>query len=308
MATVHRRPLGRTGLMVSEIGLGALELGRNWRGWDQTGDRERPSEAEAARLLNAALDAGCNFIDTAAAYHLSEERIGQAIAHRRSEYFLATKCGEWCDENGSVYDYSAAATRQFIDESLRKLRTDYVDLLQIHSGSREVVEKGETLAAMKTAQAAGKVRFIGLSCGEDAALAAMATGEYDTLQISYNVLDRGMETRVLPMAQEKNIGVIIKDGLAAGRLLAPPDALPDNQRDRYARAADRLRALVPGDAATPDLAALALRYVLSHPAVSTVIAGTRRPEHLLANLRVADGAGLPPDLLEKVRAIARADS
>ncbi len=198
--------------------------------------------------------------------------------------------------------YSAAATRKFLDESLRKLRTDHVDLLQIHSASREVVERGETLGAMKEAQAAGKVRFLGLSCGEEAAIAAIESGAYDTIQISYNVLDRWAEARVLPLAQEKNIGVIIKDGLAAGRLLAPPEALPHNQQERYVAMAGRLRALVPGDEATPTLAALALRFVLSHPAVSTVIPGTRRPEHLLANLQVADGKGLPPDLLEKVRA------
>lgn len=299
--TVHQRTLGRTGLLVSEIGLGALELGRDWRGWDQTGDRAKTDEAEAARLLNTALDNGCNFIDTAAAYHLSEERIGRAIRHRRSEFLLATKCGEvWDPAAGSVYDYGAAATRRSIDESLRKLQTDYVDLLQIHSGSREVIEKGETLAAMREAQAAGKVRFIGLSCGKDAALAALQSGDYDTIQISYNVLDRQMEQTVLPLAQEKNVGVIIKDGLAAGRLLAAPDALGEKERERYKAVQETLRALLP-DGMT--LAELALRWVLSHPAVSTIIAGTRRPEHLLANLAVADGRGLPDALLAASREV-----
>lgn len=304
MGNVHRRPLGRTGLMVSEVGLGALELGRNWRGWDQTGNQTRPSEEAATHLLNTALDAGCNFIDTAAAYHLSEERIGKAIGHRRGEYILATKCGEWCDENGSLYDYGAEATGRFIDESLRKLRTDHVDLLQIHSASREVVERGETLEAMKTAQQAGKVRFLGLSCGQDAALAAIATGHYDTLQISYNVLDRWAEARVLPLARENNLGVIIKDGLAAGRLLAPPEALPAAQRERYVRAGAGLRAQVGRDPEVPDLAALLLRWVLSNPAVSTVIAGTRDPSHLLANLALADGKGLSPTFRETASAAA----
>lgn len=301
---VHKRTLGRTGLEVTEIGLGALELGRNWRYWDQTGDQAHPDEQDAERLLNAALDMGCNFIDTAAAYSLSEERIGKAIAHRRDEYILATKCGEWFTEGkGSIYDYSAEATRKFIDESLRKLQTDRIDLLQIHSGSVEVVQKGETLSAMKEAQQAGKVRFIGLSCNADAAIAAMETGEYDTIQVSYNVLYREMESRVFPIAQEKNIGVIIKDPLASGRILANPESLPENQREQFQAIQEKLKALVPGDEATPTLAALALRFVLSHPAVSTVIAGTRRVEHLQANLAVADGKGLPGNLAEAIRAV-----
>jgi len=163
------------------------------------------------------------------------------------------------------------------------------------------VQKGETLSAMKEAQQAGKVRFIGLSCDASAALAAMETGEYDTIQVSYNLLYREMEKAVFPMAQAKNIGVIIKDPLAAGRLLASPESLPEEQREPFAQIQRSLTALVPGDTTIPTLAALALRFILSQPAVTTVIAGTRRVEHLLANLAVADGTGLPQELLVEVR-------
>lgn len=300
---VNQRTLGRTGLAVSEVGLGALELGRNWRSWDSTGDRWRPDEAGAAELLHTALDNGCNFIDTAAAYHRSEERIGAALETRRDEYVLATKFGEWCYEkedgsDWSEYDYSAEAARKFLAESLRKLRTDTIDLWQIHSGSPEQVEDKELLGALQEAKAAGTVRYLGLSCGEDGAIAAIESGVFDTIQISYSLLDQHMESRVLPLALAHGVGVIIKDPLAGGRLVAAPESFPAEHREWHVGIQDRLRAILP-DGMT--LAELALRFVLSHPAVSTVIAGTRKSAHLLANLRAADGQGLPADLLEKAR-------
>ena len=188
----HRR-LGRTGLSVSEVGFGALEIGRDW-GIPLDGDYGRPDEAEAARVLNAVLDTGINFIDTAPAYELSEERIGRAISHRRREFVLATKVGERRnDGEDSHYDYSGAATMRFIEQSLRLLKTDVIDLVQIHSAPVDVIRKGDTLEAMQQAQGQGKVRFVGMTGDVTSAIEAVKNGGYDTVQVSYNIAYREPE-------------------------------------------------------------------------------------------------------------------
>ena len=235
------RTLGRTGLSVSEIGLGALEIGRNWPYWQQEmPEFSRPGEQEAMRIVNEAIDHGVNLIDTAAAYMESEELLGKTLKGKRSKVVLATKCGEWFDGKQSVYDYSAKATQEFIHSSLRKLKTDWIDLLQIHSGSAEVVKKGETAGAMKKAQKAGKVRFLGISVDRvDAAEAAIESGDFDSVQLSYNVMNSEMEQSVLGLAQARNIGIIVKDGLVAGRLTPKYKLLKDSELQKKIEEHDR---------------------------------------------------------------------
>jgi aryl-alcohol dehydrogenase-like predicted oxidoreductase len=282
------RKLGRTDLIVSEIALGGLEIGRDW---GIGSDIAKPDEADATRLLHRALDLGINFIDTAPAYQLSEERIGKALKGKRDKLYLATKCGEWFDGKRSVYDYSARETKRFIENSLRQLQTDYLDLLQIHSGSAEVVRRGETLRAMQDAQRDGKVRFLGISCDTtEAALAALDDGGYDTIQVSYNPLQREMEP-VLMKAKENNIGVIIKDGLAHGRMTPRYRALPESDTKRI----EELQMLAQSEGMT--LPELSLRFVLANDAVSTIIAGTKKLEHLEENVVVSDGNTLSTELL-----------
>lgn len=295
------RTLGRTGLQVSEIGLGALEAGRRWGIPSPDDPGNPPDEAAAVRFLNDVLDSGVNLIDTAAAYWLSEERIGKALASRRSEFVLATKWGEWCDESGSVYDYSPPAMWKFLESSLTKLNTDVIDLYQIHSAPLDVIQSGEALAEMQKAREQGKIRFIGLSCGEAEALAAIESGGYDTIQISYNVLGRSMENRVLPMALSANTGVLIKDGLAAGRLTDKIHRLGDEHAALKGRVA-ALQSLAEGWGMS--LNELALRFVLSNPAVSSVIAGTRSSEHLLDNIRASDGRLLTPEQMQALEGVA----
>lgn len=299
--SIALRPLGRTGLMVSEIGFGALEIGRDWAA-DVNPDPSHLSAAEAARLLNTLLDWGVNFMDTAPAYWNSEEFIGQGIAHRRGEYILATKVGEHCDRNGSVYDYSGEATSRFIDQSLRRLRTDVIDLLQIHSASIEVLERGETWQAMDEARRAGKVRHIGMTGGVKECLRALEIGGYETVQFPYNLLSLAAEERLLPLARDKGAGVIIMRGFAGGKLTAKYPRL-ENAALRDAIASFETFC-GPGLPAA-DLAHLAIGYVLAHPAVSTVIAGSRRAENVRANIAAA-ACPLPPELVEAVRAHARA--
>ena len=201
---MNYRTLGRTGLKVSELGFGALEIGRNWPYWrKELQDFLRPTESEAIRVLDMAVDLGINFFDTAPAYFKSEEILGKAFKQKRNSVLIATKCGEWFDGERSVYDYSASETLKFIESSLRLLQTDHIDLLQIHSASPDVVRSGDTLAAMKKARNNGKVRFLGISTDQpEAARLAIESGEYDSIQVSYNILQQEFSQEIFPLAEK----------------------------------------------------------------------------------------------------------
>jgi len=290
--SLEKRPLGRTGLVSTFVGFGALEIGRDW-GLGDAGERQRPEDAEAGRVLHSVLDLGLNLIDTAAAYHRSEERIGAHLAGRRSEYVLATKCGEHNREPDTYYDFSYGAITRSIDESLARLRTDVIDLMQIHFGPdpRKVLDDGETVAAMKDARAEGKVRFLGASTGGDTALRCIASGDFDVLQLDYSLTNRDDE-RIVRLCGERGIGVLVRGGLAYGRLT--PRVVPHlgrlNERERAVTKA--LLDLVGGDGR--KLTALALQFLYLNPHVSSVLAGTKRAEHVKANLELVDldlGAG-----------------
>jgi aryl-alcohol dehydrogenase-like predicted oxidoreductase len=199
---VSYRRLGRTGLMVSAISLGTVELGMNY-GIPTAGEHLRPSEKQATHLLNRALDMGVNFIDTARIYGESEAVIGHALKPRRDEYILATKVAPSNDTSLTDGEIKRR-TKESLAESLRTLQTDVIDLLQIHSASVEVIRRGAIIEAIQEAQQEGKVRFTGATTyGEEAALAVIEDGRYDCLQVAYSLLDRGLETKVLPLAQHE---------------------------------------------------------------------------------------------------------
>lgn len=277
----HRR-LGRTGLEVSEIALGALEMGRDW-GIRIEGNYGRPEEDAAVRAIQGAIDAGITLIDTAPAYQLSEERVGKAVEGRRDTVYLATKVGEhYSDERGFWYDYGADAVARSIEQSLRRLRTDYIDLLQIHSASVEIINRGETLEVMQRFQREGHVRFLGMTGGNDAALAAIRSGGYDSIQVVYNILDQKAAVEVLPAAHRADVGVIVMLPLAQGALTDKWVHLPPERR----RVIERLQFLIrPGQ----TLAEAALRFVLANQAVSCALAGSRSLDNIRSNINATDG-------------------
>ncbi len=297
---VKKRPLGRTGLAVSEIGFGALELGRDWAP-DVNPDPSHLSEGDAARVLNGLLDLGVNLIDTAPAYWHSEEYIGKAIAHRRDEVVLATKVGEHCDRSGSFYDYSHDATLKFIDRSLERLRTDRIDLIQIHSASMEVLERGETLGAMQEARRAGKVLHIGMTGGVAECVRALELGGFESVQVPYNLLSVIPEERLLPLAREKGAGVILMRGLAGGKLSGKYERIQD---DALRAKVASFRQFLNAENGPSDLASLALGYVLAAPEVSSVIVGTRRLEAVESNIAAVEKP-LSAELVARVRAHAK---
>jgi len=284
---MRTRKLGRTELQISEIGFGALEIGRPW-GLPIAGDFVVPEEREVHALLDRALELGINLIDTAPAYMQSEERLGKLLKNRRKEFYLASKCGEHFDGTQSRYDFSAKGTLEFIETSLRRLHTDYLDLIQIHCGPDEVetVRGGETLQGMLRAKAAGKVRWIGVSCHESGALAALESGAYDVLQLPYSILNRTIAEpwpeggdSILSLAAQNNIGILIRESLEHGKLTDKIRRKPAKDDPVAARLGETLARLESRGIRTP-LSQLAIQYVLRRPEVSSVLVGTRNARHL----------------------------
>jgi len=269
--------LGRTGLKITRLGYGAMEIrgSRIWGG--------RPvTEDQAKTILNAVLDSGINFIDTANDYGRSEEFIGKYIAHRRAEFYLATKCG--CtvvrrDENtdDTPHVWTRENLLRGLNESLQRMKTDYVDIMQLHNPPVEEAEKNGLVAILQEMQQQGKVRFISISTTIPHLPTYMKWGVFDTFQIPYSALEREHENWIT-LAAKTGIGIIIRGGVARGE---PGVGLGSAERwERFEQAKlDEL--LEPGEKRTAFL----LRYTLTHPHANTIIAGTLFPEHLQENIQ-----------------------
>src|SRR6476661_4942023 len=198
---MERRQFGRTDMQVSVLGFGGAEIGF-----------QGATEETVTRLLNGALDAGLNVIDTGECYQGSEELIGKTVADRRADYFLFTKCGH--PRGVGSEDWSSGSLLESIERSLRRLQTEQLDLIQLHSCSEAVLRKGEAIAALQTARDKGHARYIGYSGDGQAARYAVECGAFDTLQTSINIADQQAIDLVLPLAREKRMGVIAKRPVA----------------------------------------------------------------------------------------------
>lgn len=286
---MERRQFGRTDMQVSVLGFGGSEIG--YAG---------TTPADAARMLGAALDAGLNVIDTAECYRTSEELIG-GLHGRRSEFFLFTKCGHASGLSGP--DWDPGMLSQSIDRSLKRLCTDHVDLLQLHTCSEELLRRGEVIEVLQRAKAAGKTRYIGYSGDGSKALYAVRCGAFDSLQTSVSVADQEAIDLTIPEAAARGMGVIAKRPIAnaAWRHGQRPD---DPYQHVYW---DRLQAL-----AYPSLTAeTALRFTLAVPGVCTAIVGTTRPGRWAENAASIAAGPLPEAaygcIRARWRAVANAD-
>jgi aryl-alcohol dehydrogenase-like predicted oxidoreductase len=284
---MERRKLGKTDMDVSVLGFGGSEIGY-----------ERASSATVKKLLNRALDAGLNVIDTAECYVTSEELIGAAVGARRDDYYLFTKCGH--ERGWDSPDWSADSLLRSIERSLKRLNTDYVDLVQLHSCSEVELREGSVIDALKRARERGHTRYIGYSGDSAAALYAVECGDFDTLQISVSVADQEALDQTLPSALARSMGVIAKRPLANVAWhngSRPPD-------DFYARLYwERLQKLkyplLEGD--FKATVAAALRFTLSVPGVHTAIVGTAKPGRFSENAAVLATGPLPKDDFDKIR-------
>lgn len=255
---------------VSRLGVGMSEIG--FDGVD---------EGRAAEVLNTALDNGINFIDTAACYNVAEEMIGRTVASRRADYFLATKAGHaTADYDGE--SWTAKTVTDSIERSLKRMKTDYLDLVQLHSCDVSVLRRGEVIEALQQAQAEGKTRYIGYSGDNDAAEWAVESGIFDTLQTSFNLVEQKARYRLFAKAQAHNIGVIIKRPIANSAWGA--DSSPRGYADDYFERARQMRALgeLPDEPANRIL--LALGFTFAHDAVDVAIVGTKTPKYMRANI------------------------
>jgi aryl-alcohol dehydrogenase-like predicted oxidoreductase len=307
MTDIPTRTLGRTGLDVTTLGFGAMELRGQPRGPEISDD-------DATAVLNAVLDAGINYIDTSPDYGRSEEHIGRSIANRRSKYFLASKCGCLAGANPapagqpSPHVFTAENVRAGVEQSLKRMHTDYLDLVQFHiSPSREELEKEGALDALLELQREGKVRFVGMSGTLPNLPEQIEMGVFDGFQIPYSALQREHEDAIA-QASAAGAGIIIRGGAARG---APTDwerrqnyMVPGNvAKDRWEQA--KLDDLLDGMSRME----FTLRFTLSNPDLDTTIVGTRSIEHLHDNVEAAKKGPLPANVFEEAkRRLAAVDS
>ncbi len=299
VTTLPSALLGRTNLRVSTIGFGALEIGRDW-GLGDDNARSRPDEGQTGATLNEVLDLGVNLIDTARAYHRSEERIGKFAAGRRSEYVLASKCGEHSSEPNTYYDFAYQAVSDSIDLSLRLLCTDHLDLIQIHFGPdpESVLDSGETVRAMRDAQQSGKVRFLGASPPRHLIDRCVTSGDFDVVQVAFSLLDQGASDSIA-RAANSGVGVLIRSGLGAGWLTPKACAEPEEKRPEKVI---KLLELTKGDGRL--LHALALHHVVSTPGVSSILVGSKHASHVKECIDLLS-TPIDADMLEQARFVGR---
>ena len=284
---MEKRQLGKTDMNVSVLGFGGAEIGF-----------EGATADVVEKLLNSALDAGLNVIDTAECYEGSEELIGQAVGHRRDQFYLFTKCGH--PRGVGSEDWSPASLLESIERSLRRLQTDRVDLVQLHSCSEAVLQKGDAIAALQTARERGYTRYIGYSGDSRAAKFAVQSGAFDTLQTSINIADQEPIELTVPLVREREMGLIAKRPIANAAWKSGHKPIDSYQHTYW----DRLRKLdydfIRGRSLDHSIAH-ALRFTLSVPGVHTAIVGTTKPERWQENAKFLDAGPLTPEEFEEIR-------
>lgn len=284
---IERRVLGRTGLGVSVLGFGGSEIGF-----------ERADAAVVRRLLGDALDAGLNVIDTAECYGDSEAVIGAAIAGRRRDLHLFTKCGHF--EGTGRDDWRPASLERSIARSLARLRTDHVDLLQLHTCSEDDLRAGDVIAVLERARERGQARFLGYSGDGAAARCAVECGRFDVLQTSVNVADQEAIDLTLPLARARNVGVIAKRPIANAAWRA--GRRPDNAYHHVYW--ERLQRLDYDFLRRPPAESIgvALRFTAAIAGVHTLVVGTTRPGRWRENAVWLEEGAMPPEEFERIRA------
>ena len=293
------RGLGKTGFEVSVLGFGGAPVG-----YLETDRRQ------VAEILNTLLDRGVNLIDTAAGYAGSEEAIGEAVGHRRDDYVLVSKCGRaFEDIEGAAW--SAKTIEQTVARALRRLKTDHIDVMLLHSCDLETLKQGEALGALVKARDAGKIRFLGYSGDNEAAVYAAGLDEVAVIETSISICDQSNIDSVLPETRRNNVGVLAKRPIANA---AWRDA--SEQRGMYVNYArtysDRLAkmAIMPVDLGFPGEAGaawseIALRFTQSQPGVTTAIVGTTRTSNVERNLETVSKGALPENVISELRAAFR---
>ena len=294
--------LGHTGLKVTSLGFGALELRGMVAGVGRPLSPEQPGI-----ILNAVLDAGINYIDVAVDYGEAEEHIGAHIAHRRSEFYLASKCGCPLDNTGfrpnertrfgvplpRYHDYSRDSIMAACHQSLRRMKTDYLDILQFHfSPAREILEQYRAIETLLDLKQQGKVRHIGCSSILPNIFEHIEMGVFDVLQVPYSLL-QPEHAEAIATAAAAGIGVVIRGGVARGEPGEGQGAAQVWDLWEQAHLDDLLQDMTPTE--------FILRATISNPDVHTTIVGTLNPAHLRDNLASVLKGPLPERVLEEAK-------
>lgn len=250
-----KQMLGSTGLAVSALGLGTVKFGRN-QGVKYPQHFELPSDAEIEHLLAVALDLGMNLLDTAPAYGTSEERLGKLLRHQRHQWLISTKVGEEFINNQSQFDFSASNVNKSVERSLKRLNTDYLDIVLVHSNGDDlrIIEEAQIFTTLANLKKAGKIRCFGMS-SKTIAGGIRCIDEADLAMVTYN-LNHQEEREVIAHAKRQNKGIFIKKGFVSGHL----NSLNET-----------------------DPIAASLKFIFAEAGVSSVIVGTINPKHLQQN-------------------------
>ena len=282
MTDLPTATLGRTGLTVTTLGYGAMELRGPGAMWGRD-----ISDDDATALLNAVLDGGINYLDTSPDYGMSEERIGKAIAGRRDEYVLASKCGCPVGTPGfREHIFTRENIRAAVEQSLKRMQTDRVEVVQFHaSPAQTVMEENDSVAELEALKSEGKIRFLGMSGTLPHLTDHVAMGVFDVFQIPYSAVEREHEASI-SSAAAAGAGTVIRGGV----------------RQRYMQSLDRyesagLDEILDGMSRLEFM----LRFTLTHPDMHTTIVGTANPAHLAANLAAAQKGVLPADVYEAAK-------
>lgn len=277
-------PLGQTGINVSALGWGTVKLGRDQK-VKYPESFTLPDDEQALNLLGLARELGINLIDTAPAYGTSEERLGKLLQKRRHDWVISTKVGEEFAEGESSYDFTAAHLRFSVERSLRRLRTDYIDLILVHSNGtdEEIVERYEVFDTLAELKRAGWIRAFGMS-SKTIAGGLLSARYADATMVTYNPqhLD---ELTVIEECQRRGKGVLIKKAFASGHLSNTQEELRD--RESLGDGSPEVSGQIPSDSDNEDPMQTSLNLVLGHPGISSAIVGTINPHHLRDNVNKA---------------------
>jgi aryl-alcohol dehydrogenase-like predicted oxidoreductase len=286
-----KHPFGKTALDVSVLGFGGAPIG--YLNADQ---------ARAGEILSVLLDGGVNLFDTAAAYPGSEEMIGKALGHRRSEIILVSKCG------GKLPDlietmWSPALISKTVDRSLKNLGTDHLDVMLLHSCDLKVLKDGGVIEPLGKARDAGKIKFLGYSGDNEAAAYAAALDEVSVIETSISIADQINIDKVLPICRARNLGVLAKRPIAnaAWKDLSQQQGLYKTYAKTYTERLGQMK-LAPADLGFTDAdwTEIALRFTLSQPGVHTAIIGTHNPDNARRNIELADKGPLSAEVVKKI--------
>lgn len=316
---MNKITLGKSGLEVSHIGLGTVELGVPGYG---IGKKEFISEADALYLLQAAVDIGVTYIDTARGYGLAEERIGKSKVGTKKGVIVGTKCGQFLREAPTMHGVELEKNiRADVDESRRLLGYTTLPLVQLHIELSDFTNLEELIEIMKALQDEGKVDHVGIaSRGFDVPRVAIASKFFETIQVAYSILDQRMDQQqfdvdggnnasngkesVFSFAEKNNVGVINRSVFLQGALTPARQSLPPSLAPLQTQA--NLAADIAKQIGI-DLPTLAIRFSLSNPAVHTALIGTTKLERIKHALEAAEDGPLPKEIMDQLGLIGLTD-